>query len=84
MRILVQDAGSKAFFDGTGWDEDFERAKTFESVTQAEAVCRKHQFSSALIVVKFEDANHDISYPVGARGALLVSKPHTTSIKRLY
>jgi hypothetical protein len=84
MRILVQDPGSKAFFDGTRWDEDLERAKTFESVTQAEAVCREHQFSSALIVVKFQDAHQDISYPVGARGALLVSKPHTTSIKRLY
>jgi hypothetical protein len=84
MRILVQDPGSKAFFDGTRWDEDIGRAKTFESVTRAEALCREHQFSTALIVVKFEDPNHDIMYPVGARGALLVSKPPTSRIRGLY
>jgi len=84
MRILVQDPGSRAFFDGTHWDDDFERAKTFESVAQAEAFCRQHEFSSALIVVKFQDANHDISYPVGDRGALLVSTPPISRIKSLY
>jgi hypothetical protein len=84
MRILVQDASSRAFFDGTGWDEDLQRAKTFESVALAEASCRDHHFSSVLIVVKFEDANQDISYPVGAHGALLVSKPPTQRIKSLF
>jgi hypothetical protein len=84
MRILVQNPASKAFFDGTSWNEDFEQAKTFESVTRAEAACREQQFSSALIVVRFENARQEISYPVGAGGALLVSKPPTTRIKRLY
>jgi hypothetical protein len=84
MHILVQDPASKAFFDGTSWNDDSQQAKTFESVARAEAVCREHQFSSALIVVRFEDAKQEISYPVGAGGALLVSKPPTTRIKRLY
>ncbi|HUD48501.1 MAG TPA: hypothetical protein VMR33_16830 [Candidatus Baltobacteraceae bacterium] len=84
MRILIQDPASQAFFDGAGWDEDIERAKSFESVTQAEAICRKHNFCSALIVVKFDDVNQDVSYPVGDRGALLVSKPATQRIKSLY
>jgi len=84
MRILVQDPTSKAFFDGTGWDHDLEKAKTFENVAQAETLCEDYQFSSALIVVKFENPNNDFSYPVGARSALLVSKPQTTKIKSLY
>jgi hypothetical protein len=84
MRILVQDPGSNAFFDGTGWNEDIARAKQFESLTRAEALCREHQFLSALIVVKLESAGQDIRYPVDVRHALLVSKPPTTRIKRLY
>jgi len=84
MRILVQDPNNDAFFDGDGWIKDFHQAKTFESVAQAEALCREHQFSSALIVLKFDNPNHDVSYPVGARSALLVSKPPTQRISSLY
>ncbi|HEX4120594.1 MAG TPA: hypothetical protein VH619_08265 [Verrucomicrobiae bacterium] len=80
----MQDPTSKAFFDGSGWDHELERARTFDNVAQAEALCEEYQFSSALIVVKFDNPNHDFSYPVGARGALLVSKPQTTKIKSLY
>jgi hypothetical protein len=84
MRILVQDPASKAFFDGTSWNQDIGHAKSFQSVTRAEAACRERQFSSALIVVRLENATQDITYPVGAGGALLVSKPPTTRIRRLY
>lgn len=84
MRILVQDPTSKAFFNGAEWDHDLEKAKTFENVAQAEALCEEYQFSSALIVVKFDNPVNDFSYPVGARSALLVSKPQTTKIKSLY
>jgi hypothetical protein len=84
MRILVQDSATKAFFDGGGWLTDAKRAKTFESVAQAEAVCREHGFLGALVVVKSKDAACDVSYPVGARDALVVSKPPTTRIKSLY
>ncbi len=83
MRILIQDPDSKAFFDGTGWKAGLEQAKTFESVAQAETVCRKHQLSKALIVVKFEAPIQEISYHYGAQGALLVSKPPTQRIRSL-
>src|SRR5580658_1209233 len=78
MRILVQDAVRKVFFDGSDWNENAARAKEFESVAQAESFCQQQELSSALIVVKSKDDNHDISYPVGVRNALLVSKPPTT------
>jgi hypothetical protein len=83
MRILVQDAVRRVFFDGKNWNENAARAKQFESVTQAESFCQRHELSSALIVVKSKDDNHDISYPVGVRHALSVSKPATTQIQRL-
>jgi hypothetical protein len=84
MRILVQDSVSKAYFDGVGWREDLEQAMGFVTVNQAEAYCRDQKFAGALIVVKFDDPNQDVSYPVGPRGALLVSRPLTTQIKSLY
>jgi hypothetical protein len=84
MRILVQDPARKVYFDGYEWNENAARAKAFESVAQAESFCQKHALSTALIVVKFKDAMHDVSYPVGNYNALLVSKPPTTRISRLY
>jgi hypothetical protein len=83
MRILVQDAVRKVFFDGADWNENPAQAKEFESVAHAESFCQKQELSSALIVVKSKDDSHDISYPVGVRNALLVSKPPTTRIRSL-
>jgi hypothetical protein len=71
------------FFDGEDWNENAGHAKEFESVAQAESFCQQHELSSALIVVKSKDDSHDISYPVGVRHALLVSKPPTTRIRSL-
>ena len=84
MRILVQNAFRKVYFDGLDWTENTAQAKDFESVAQAETFCQDHELSTALIVVKSKDGCHDISYPVGDRNALLVSKPATTKIKSLY
>jgi hypothetical protein len=75
MRILVQDAVRDVYFDGVDWNEN---------VAQAETCCHEHELFTALIVVKSNDGRHDISYPVGDRNALLVSKPATTEIKSLY
>jgi hypothetical protein len=83
MRIVIQDPTSKAFFDGVSWDNELERAKTFENVAQAEACCAEQQLANALVAVKFNDPNSDFSFPVGSRGALLVSRPQTTKIKSL-
>jgi len=83
MRILVQDAVRKMFYDGADWNENPAQAKEFESVAQAESFCQRHELSSALVVVKSKDASHDISYPVGVRNALLVSKPATTRIRSI-
>jgi len=83
MRILVQDAVRKVFFDGVRWNDNAALAREFESVAQAESFCEQHELSTALIVVKSKDASRDISYPVGVRHALLVSKPATTQIRRL-
>jgi hypothetical protein len=84
MRILVQNAVRNVYFDGVDWNENQAQAKDFESVTQAESFCHEHELSTALIVVKSKDGRHDISYPVGGRNALLVSKRATTEIKSLY
>jgi hypothetical protein len=84
MRILLQDSASKVYFDGFDWTENLASAKAFESVAQAETFCQRHELSSALIVVKFNDASHDVSYPVGVQNALLVSKPPATKYRRLY
>jgi hypothetical protein len=83
MRILVQDAARSVYFDGVDWNEDAALAKDFENVAQAESFCREHELSKVLIVVKSNDGQHDISYPVGGRNALLVSKPATTKIKSI-
>ncbi len=84
MRILVQNAVRRAYFDGLDWNENVANAKDFESVAQAETFCQEHNLSTALIVVKSKDGSHDISYPMGDRNALLVSKPPTTRIRNLY
>jgi hypothetical protein len=84
MRILVQDSARKVYFDGFDWNENVANAKAFESVAQAEAFCLQHELSTALIVVMFNDASHDVSYPVGDYNALLVSKPPATKFRRLY
>jgi hypothetical protein len=84
MRILVQDAARKVYFNGVDWGESATDAQDFESVAQAETFCQKHELSAVLIVVKSKDGRHDVSYPVGDRNALLVSKPATTEIRSLY
>jgi hypothetical protein len=84
MRILVQNAVRNVYFDGVDWNEDAAQAKDFESVAQAETFCHQHELSAAMIVVKSKDGRHDISYPVGGRNEVLVSKPATTEIKSLY
>jgi len=84
MRILVQNAVRHVYFDGVDWNENDAQAKDFGSVTQAETVCHNHELSTALIVVKSKDGRHDVSYPVGGRNAVLVSKPASTEIKSLY
>ncbi len=84
MRILVQEPASKAFFDGEEWNKDATVAKAFESVGVAEAFCRERGLFAALIVVESKDGQTDISYPVGVRSAVLVSKPQTTKIKSLF
>lgn len=83
MRILVQDSAGKGYFDGVNWNQNVSDAITFDSVAHAENFCRTHDLTDALIVVKAKDDSHDISYPVGGRNALLVSKPATTMIKRI-
>jgi hypothetical protein len=83
MRILIQDPVGKGYFDGIAWDCTVEQAREFESVAQAETFCHEQSFTRALIVVKFNDPNQDIRYPIGAQDALLVSKPPTTRIRSL-
>jgi hypothetical protein len=83
MRILIQDPVGKKYFDGIAWNGNVEEAREFESVAQAETFCQEHKVTRALIVVKFKDPTQDIRYPIGARNALLVSKPPTTRISSL-
>jgi hypothetical protein len=83
MRILVQDAARDVYFDGVDWNENAAQAKDFENVAQAETFCQEHELSAALIVVKSKDGRHDISYPVGGRHALRVSKSAATEIRSL-
>jgi hypothetical protein len=84
MRILVQDEAGKVYFDGVEWTDNESNAKEFESVALAESLCREHGFSNVLIVVKSKNGSQEISYRVGGRNALLVSKPPTTRIQNLY
>ena len=84
MKILVQDSARNVYFDGVGWNENAALAMAFESVSQAETFCQKHKLSTALILVKSNDGAHDVSYPVGVRNALLMSKPPTVRINSLY
>lgn len=83
MRILIQDPVSKGYFNGAAWDAGLDEAREFDSVAQAESFCLENNVTRALIVVKFNDPKQDIRYPIGAQGALLVSKPPTTRIKRV-
>ncbi len=83
MRILLQDAVGKGYYDGTAWSGAVEDARAFDSVVQAEKFCRERKVTQALIVVKYNDPTQDIRFPVGAQDALLVSKPPTTRIKSL-
>jgi hypothetical protein len=83
MRILIQDPIGKGYFDGIAWNSNAEEAREFESVAQAETFCHEQNVASALIVVKFNDPNQDIRYPIGPHDALLVSKPPTTRIRSL-
>jgi hypothetical protein len=84
MRILIQDSVRKLFFDGADWNENIAQAKTFDTVSHAEAFCLEHKLATALIVVQSKDGGQEISYPVGGNNALLSSKPATTNIKSLY
>jgi hypothetical protein len=52
-------------------------------VSQAEAFCREHDVTRALIVLKYNDAAQDIRFLFGAKDALVVSKPPTTKISSL-
>jgi len=83
MRTLIQDPVGKGYYDGIAWDSALERAREFESVAQAETFCHEQNVTRALIVVKFNDPNQDIRYPIGPRDALMVSKPPTTRIRSL-
>ena len=84
MRILVRDSGSRTYFDGVSWGDDAEQAKSFDSVSQAEAFCHDQNLWDALIVVRFNSGEQeDVTYPVGPRSALMVSRPATTRIKRI-
>jgi hypothetical protein len=83
MRILIQDPVSKGYFDGIAWDADLDQAREFESVAHAETFCHQQNVIRAQIVVKFNDPTQDIRYTIGARDALLVSKPPTTRIRSL-
>ena len=83
MRILIQDAENKGYFNGVSWGADVEEAKNFESVAQAETFCQDQNITRALIVVKFKNSDQEIRYPVGPQDALLVSKPPTTRINRV-
>ena len=81
MRILIQDPVGKGYFDGSAWNGGLEQAREFESVAQAETFCHSQNVTRALIVVKFKDQTAEVRYPIGARNALLVSKPPTTKIR---
>ena len=79
MRILIQDPVSQGYFDGISWNAGAEKARSFESVAQAEVFCQERQITRALIVVKFKNSDQEIRYPIGAKDALLVSKPPPTT-----
>ena len=84
MRIMVQDSGSRTFFDGVNWAQDARQAKTFDSVAQAEMFCQHQNLHDALVIVRMNGSeSDDLCYPVGKRSALLVSKG-TTRIKSLF
>jgi hypothetical protein len=83
MRILIQDPAGNGYFDGVAWKGEPEQAREFETVSQAEAFCREHDVTRALIVLKYNDAAQDIRFLFGAKDALVVSKPPTTKISSL-
>jgi hypothetical protein len=83
MRIVIQKADTQDYFDGILWGDDLEKAMDFESVAQAEQYCVDQRFTSALIVVKFKDSTHDISYPIGSGNTPLVAKSYTKRFNRV-
>ena len=83
MRILIQDPVGKGYFDGVSWNGDIKDARHFESVAQAETFCHEQKVTRAQIVVKFNNPAQEIRYTLGAKDALLVSKPPSTRIRRV-
>ena len=81
MRILIQDPGTKCYFNGDNWDADENRATEFDTVAQAEEFCRQQDLSLALVVVKFKDAVNDVSYPASARDDAQLKKYSTKRLR---
>jgi hypothetical protein len=81
MRIVVQDPEGKAYFSGTGWTDDENRATEFGTVTQAEEFCRQQNLSLALVVVKFNGGDNDVRYPASARDDAQLKKYSTKRLR---
>jgi hypothetical protein len=64
MRILIQHGLTRSYYNGAVWDSSEARAAEFESVIEAENICREQKLANALIVLKFSDAGEEISYRV--------------------
>jgi hypothetical protein len=62
MRIVIQHALSRSYFNGSAWDVNEDQAAEFESVVEAERFCRTQNLGNALIVLKFKEGDEDISY----------------------
>jgi hypothetical protein len=80
MRILIQDPATKSYFSGGDWGGDENRATEFGNVAQAEEFCRQQNLPRALVVVKFKDPTHDVSYPASARDDAQLKKYSTKRI----
>ncbi len=62
MRIIIQHALSRSYFNGRDWNANEEDAANFETVVEAEEFCRAQNLGNALIVLKFREAGQEISY----------------------
>jgi hypothetical protein len=62
MRIVIQHAVSRSYFNGSDWDANENGAAEFENVVEAEQICRTQNLGNALIVLKFKDGDEEISY----------------------
>jgi hypothetical protein len=82
MRILIQHPVSKSFYSGEDWDENENHAVEFENVAGAEEFCQRQNLAGALIVVKFTNAAHDISYPAGSRDTLQFGRSFSRKLVR--